>query len=369
MPLPQLPPPVEMSNDTKRAIIDGVKSVIEVLKANGKLEGDPSYGGIIHDPRDLFQFIRAYRKNPELAADIVKAKDGGLVMTDNEPLVCDVSLAQIQQLLVKTCARHFLEQENKEEVKVVTEQVTKKVLGVFSKTETVERKVGGGFDERKVRDISKCMAFDWQLPLLPAYNTLNTAQLFEAGDDLACLQSFEAIKEYGALDQQVIKRAKAVVGEDFREFLANRPAALAGAAGWNDQLYQFYRKRLGPAIFEFFTRDSKFFNVCAALEKPMVGIFGDLLAFIDSANLEEMQRLNIDKADVLVQAMRKSYGPSLRPALSNPAFAKDFLRKMVESLQHVQQERAQLAQTALISCKATAPQVAAWVERQKNSAS
>jgi hypothetical protein len=277
-------------------------------------------------------------------------------------------LAQIQQLLVKTCAKHFLEQNNKEEAKIVTEEVKTKVLGLFTKTQMVERKVGGGFDERKVREISRNMAFDWQLPLLPAYNMLNNVHLLELGDDMACLQSFETIKEFCALDQPTIKKAKGIVGDDFANIIAVRPSALPGISGWPKDMYLYYRKALGDAAFDFFSRDKAFFMVCASLDKPLISIYGDVLAYIDGANLEEMQRLNIDRTDVLLQGMKAAFGTRLKDALSNPNFAKDILRKLVESLQHVSQEKAQMAQSAMITCKAMAPQVAEWVEKQKSAA-
>jgi len=368
MTLPQLPPPVDMTSETKRNIIDALKQVIEIYKSAGKLTPEATYSSILHDPRDLYRFIRLYRANTELAADFVKDKDGNPVLGEDELLVCGVSLLQVQQLLVKTCARHYLEQENKEEVKVVTETVKKKILGVFTKTEQIERKVGGGYDERKVRDISKCMAFDWQLPLLPAYNMLNSTHLFELGDHVHCLTSFEAIRDFTQLDQPTIKKAKQTVGDDFPYFLVHRPAALAGVGTWSREMYQFYRRVLGDAAFDFFCRDKQFYMVCAALDKPLIEIYGDVLGYIDSANLEEMQRLNIDKTDVLLQAMRGAFGNTLKEALSNPNFAKDILRKMVESLQHVSQEKAQLIQSAMITCKAMAPQVADWVEKQKSLA-
>ena len=365
MTLPQLPPPVDMTNETKRNIIDALKQIIEIFKGAGKLAPEATYSSILHDPRDLYRFIRTYRSNTELAADFVKDKDGNPVSADDDLLVCGVTLLQVQQLLVKTCARHYLEQENKEDVKIVTETVKKKVLGLFTKTEQVERKVGGGFDERKVRDISKCMAFDWQLPLLPAYNMLNSAQLFELGDQVHCLTSFESIRDFTQLDQPTIKKAKQTVGDDFGYFLVTRPAALTGVGAWSRDMYLFYRRILGDAAFDFFQRDKQFYMVCAALDKPLIEIYGDVLGYIDSANLEEMQRLNIDKTDVLLQGMRTAFGPHMRGALSNPNFAKDILRRVVESMQHVSQEKAQLVQSAMITCKALAPQVAEWVAKQK----
>ena len=368
MPLPQFPPPVDMSNETKRGIIDGVKKVIEVFKGAGRLDPEASYSGIIHDPRDLYRFIKTYRNSPELVGDIVIDSKGAPATAENAPLICGVTLAQVQQLLVKTCAKHFLELANKEEEKIVTEEVKTKVLGLFTRTETIERKVGGGFDERKVRDISRNMAFDWQLPLLPAYNILNSTHLLELGDDLACLQSFDAIKEFAALDQPTIKKAKTIVGDDFGNIIAVRPAALAGIAGWPKDMYLYYRKALGDAAFEFFARDKEFFMVCASLDKPLISIYGDVLAYIDSTNLLEMQRLNIDRTDVLLQGMRAAFGPKMREALSNPNFAKDILRKVVESLQHVSQEKAQMVQSAMITCKAILPQVTEWLDKQKSAA-
>ncbi|MBV8465661.1 MAG: hypothetical protein JO218_06920 [Burkholderiales bacterium] len=356
-----------MTSETKRNIIDALKKIIEIFKTDGKLAPDASYKSITYDPRELYRFIKAYRANPELAAGLVKDADGNPVTDEEATLVCGVSLLQIQQLLVKTCARHYLEQENKEPPRVVTETVKKKVFGgLFTKTEQVERKVAGGFDERKVREISKCMAFDWQLPLLPAYNMLNSAHLLELGETIHGLTTFEAIRDFIQLDHPTLRKAKQTVGDDFPNFLA-RPAALAGVGVWTKDMYQFYRKILGESAFDFFARDKQFFNVCAELDRPLAEIYGDVLSYIDGDNLQEMMRLNIDKADVLVQAMKASFGPAIKPALGNPNFAKDMLRKVVESLQHVSQEKAQLAQSAMITCKALAPQVAEWVERQQRS--
>ena len=369
MPVPKLPPPAEMSNDTKRAIIDGVKKVIEIFKTSGRVEANTSYATLVHDPRDLYRFIKTYRNSTDLVGEVVKDAKGNPVTDENAPLVCGVTLAQIQALLVRTCAKYFLEQTNKEEESTVTEEVkTKTMFGLFTKTEIVERKVGGGFDERKVREISRNMAFDWQLPLLPAYNILNTVHLLELGDDLPALQSFETIKEFAALDQQTIKRAKAVAGDDFANIIAVRPSSLAGIGSWTKDMYHFYRKALGDSAFEFFAREKSFFMRCAELDKPLIRIYGEVLSYIDGANLEEMQRLNIDRTDVLLQGMKAAFGTRMRDALSNPNFAKDILRKLVESLQHVSQEKAQMAASAMITCKAMAPQVAEWVEKQKSAA-
>jgi hypothetical protein len=74
--------------------------------------------------------------------------------------------------------------------------------------------------------------------------------------------------------------------------------------------------------------------------------------------------LNIDKADVLIGAMKLAFGERVSQVLSQPAFAKDVLRKLVESLLHITQEKDQLAISANLTCKAIAPQVFDWLGKQ-----
>ncbi|PKU22031.1 hypothetical protein [Telmatospirillum siberiense] len=364
MALPQLPPPIDITNETKRGVIDGLKKVIEIFQAKGILEKSIGYQNVIHDPKILYDFIQTYKANAELVSKIVVGKNGGPVEDPDTPLVCNISLAQVQQLLIKTCARFFLERDTREEELTVTETVTKTRFLFFKTTEQVERKTGGGFDERKVREIARYMAFDWQLPLLTAYAQLNSAQLLELGEDIVALQTAEAILEFSKFDQPTIKKAKSTAGGDFTSILATRPGAIGGVATWSKDMYGFYRQALGDNAFEFFCRDKAFYMVCASLEKPMARIYGDVLCYIAAENLEEMQRLNIDKADVLIAAMKFAFGDNIRAVLSRPAFAKDILRKLVESLLHVTQEKSQLAISAQITCKAIAPQVLTWLSKQ-----
>lgn len=365
MPSVTLPPPIDISVEAKKGIIEGLKKVIEVFQAAGMLDTAVTYQVLIHDPRILYLFIQAYRQNRSLADKIVVGKDGKPVHDDGRPLACGISLAQVQQLLVKTCARYYLEQDTKAKEDVVTETVTKTRFLFFKTTEQVERKTGGGYDERKVRELSRFMAFDWQLPLLPAYAELNSAQLMELGEDFIQLGTAEGIHAFAQLDQAVIKKVKATVGADFSNVLAYRPEAVAGIGTWSKDMYEFYRKTLGDKAFDFFSREKPFFMVCASLDKPLIRIYGDVLCYISPPNLEEMQRLNIDKADVLISAMKMAFGDKLPSILGHPNFAKDVLRKLVESILHLSQEKSQLAMSAQITCKAIVPQVMDWLAKQQ----
>jgi len=365
MALPALPPPVEISVETKKQVIEGLKRVIEVFKAKGLIDKGLTYQAIINEPGNLQAFLGAYKKNAALADKLVVSQDGKPVRDAETPLVCGISLGQIQQLLVKTCAKKVFDKD-KVEAEPVIETITTRRFLFFTKTETIEKRPTVTADDRKLRELLNYMAFDWQLPLLPVYKeALNYQQLAELGADVVALQSEASIRSLARFDAATLKKAKAVAGNDFANLLANRPAAIPGVIVWSRDMYGFFRGALQDKAWEFFAREKSFFNVVAELDKPTARVYGDVLCYAAGENLQELQRLNIDKAGVLIEALKSSLGENCRPALTNPAFSKDFLRKLVESLLHMTQEKDQMQVSATLTVKAIAPQVADWLAKQK----
>lgn len=365
--LPTLPPPVDIDNDTKKAIIDGLKKVLARLQQQGAVEAGLAYQQLIGDPGHLQRFIEAFAANREACDDIVQAKGGGAVRDDDQMLVCNVSLNQIQQLLVVTCAKKVFEAEKT--VQTVTETVTKTSLfGLIKKTEQVEvQKVGTDpVEERKLRELARALAFAWQLPLIPAYREhLTYQQVMEIGEDLVALRTPQAVATIGQFPPDMLRKAKAATGADFADVLAHQPQAVAGIAVWNRDMYEFFRKMLGDHAWAFFAREPEFFNVVAALDKTQARIYGDVLCYIASANLEEVQRLNLDKAEVLVSSLKSAFGSKLPLVLSRPAFAKDILRKTVDNMIHMNQEKDKLMASFALTCKAMVPSVMDWLSKQK----
>lgn len=360
-----VPPPVDLAVETKKGIIDGVKKTITLFHGAGLLDKDIGYAQVIHDPNILYDFIQAYKANPGLAAKIAVDKNGKPVQEEDKPLVCGVTLAQVQQLLVKTCARYVLDDLTREEEKITTATRTVTRFLFFKTTQTYEVKTGGKADERKVRELTRHMAFDWQLPLLAAYARLSSAHLMELESDILALTTAEQILTVAGMDHAMLKKAKQTAGEDFGQVLAYRPEALNGIAQWSKDMYSLYRTTLGDKAFDFFARDKDFFMVCASLDKPLVQTYGDVLYYIAAPNLEELQRLNIDKTDILLSAMKFAFGERVVDVLSRPDFAKSILRKLVDSLIHLNQEKSQLAVSAELTCKAIAPQVIRWLSKSK----
>ncbi|MBC7950950.1 MAG: hypothetical protein H7Z12_03895 [Rhodospirillaceae bacterium] len=362
-----LPPPVDIDNDTKKAIIDGLKKVLARFQQKRLVDGALSYQDLISHPDVLDQFIATFIANRAECDDIVQAKGGKPVRDDNQDLICKVSLNQIQQLLVRTCAKKVFESEKTEHT--VTETVTKKSLfGLIKKTEQKEvTRIGNDpVEERKVRELSRYIAFGWQLPLLPAYRQhLSYQQIMEIGADVVALRTPEAIAAVGQFDPATLRKVKLAAGPDFVEILVHQPQAIAGVAVWNREMYEFYRKMLGDAAWDFFARDKAFFNVVAALDKPVARAYGDVLSFIAAENLAEVQRLNIDKTEVLVTSLRAAFGNRLPQVLGHPNFSKDILRKVVDNMLHMTQEKDKLMASFALTCKAMVPTVNEWLSKQR----
>ncbi|MBC7905126.1 MAG: hypothetical protein H7Y60_00040 [Rhodospirillaceae bacterium] len=362
-----LPPPVDIDNDTKKAIIDGLKKVLARFQQKGMVQESLTYQDLISHPDVLEQFIATFTANRAECDDIVQAKGGQPVRNDDQDLICKVSLNQIQQLLVRTCAKKVFESEKTEHT--VTETVTKKALfGLIKKTEQKEvTRIGNDpVEERKVRELSRYIAFGWQLPLLPAYRQhLSYQQIMEIGADVVALSTPEAIATVGKFDPATLKKVKATAGPDFADILVHQPQAIAGIMVWNREMYEFYRKMLGDAAWEFFARDKAFFNVVASLDKPVARAYGDVLSFIAAENLAEVQRLNIDKTEVLVTSLRSAFGNRLPQVLGHPNFSKDILRKVVDNMLHMSMEKDKLMASFALTCKAMVPTVNEWLSKQR----
>lgn len=366
MAIATLPPPVDIDNDTKKAIIDGLKRVMAAFQEAGLLAADATYQHLIADPALLTAFVRTFQDHRDMVDAIVRPREGSApVRDDDQMLVCGVSLNQIQQLLVRTCAKKVFESDRS--VQTVTETVTKKSFLFFKTTAQVEvqRAAADPVEERKIREISRYVAFGWQLPLLDAYrHCLTYQQIMEIGEDLMALQSAEDIAAVAEFEPAVLKKVKQATGPDFGEILAHRPRAIGGIAVWNRDMYEFYRKLLGDNAWTFFARDKAFFNVVASLDKSTAKVLGDVLCYVAAANLEEFQRLNIDKCEILVVSLKGAFGDKLPLILELPAFGKDVMRKVVDNLLHMTQEKDKLLAAYALTCKSMVPGVLEWLAKQ-----
>ena len=372
MALPKPPPTVEIPPDTKRAVLAGVRKIVEIFQGEGRMMPGITHADVLHDPDLLASFIAAFRANPALYADIVVGYDGRPVSVSepDKPLICGVSLAQIQQLMVKTCARYLFLQDEDEKDKAAAKPVPPpaKRFGLFKDKAPTPQPSGAGKDPRALREILSFIAFDWQLPLLADYAELSLQQLAELGENILALRTSQAVHELARFDYNMIRKARALLGAEFPIMLGSRPAAIYGALYWPKDMYAFFRSILGPRFYDFLARDEPFFMMVATMDKAMMRVYGDALAYIAKENLIEMQRLNIDRIDVLMSTLRAHFGPGTEQLLALPSFAKEILRKNVEGLVHMTQNKDHMQAAQMVTWGAMAPRVEEWLSRQPKPA-
>ncbi|MFA6019130.1 MAG: hypothetical protein WC722_02630, partial [Rhodospirillales bacterium] len=291
-------PPVDITPETRNAIVDGLKQVLAAFQSAKKIKAEITYQALIEKPEALYQFIQLFRANRELADGVVKGKNGQPVRDDETELVCGVSLAQVQRLLILTSAkRHF----GVSAPAAKPAEDKKGGLGsLFRKAEVKPDASSRSNEERKLAELAKFLAYDWQIPLLQVYKDALTYQhVLELGSDLTLLKDAQAIAQAGRLEPAHIRKARQVAGGEFVQLLSENPKAVEGVIYWNADMYKFFRSVLGDKCWHFFGRDHHFFNALSSFEKAKIRLFGDTLAYIAPECLIEFDRLNLDKTSAL----------------------------------------------------------------------
>ena len=354
--------------DNKQAVIEGIKKVIAKLGSQGVLQGEVAYRQLVHEPKLLSLFLQACRKAPALLSGIALDEVGQDVTDPNAPLNCGTTLNEIEQRLIRTCARYHFESQDGE-VKPAAKAktvVTRNFFG-FKKTETVSAAAepGKGPGAVKARAIVPVMKEAWQLDMLDAYAALPPGIVGELGETLLVVRNPALFAEVAKLDPITARKGRNLLSaEDFSYALGNHPSAIRGAVYWGPEWYRFYRGALDLKAFEFFARDDAYFMVCASLTKPSLTLIGDMLCYISEPSLKELTTLDLDKTEAMVVGIRAAFGARTRDVLSHPKFASEVLHKIVESVRDLNYKPEQLRQAVAFSCKAVAPDVLRWVDRK-----
>ncbi len=359
-------PPVDITPETRNAIVDGLKQCLGVFQAAKKVKNEISYQNLIENPAALYQFIQIYRANREMVDNIVKAKSGQPVRDDDTELACGVSLSQVQRLLILTAAkRHF---GVSGAIQKPAEEKKGGIGSLFRKSEAKAEAPSRTNEERKLSELAKYLAYDWQIPLLQVYrDSLTYQHVMELGPELTLLKDAKAIAQAGRLDPAQVRKARQVVGGDFVNLISDNPKAIEGVIYWNADMYKFFRSLLGDKAWIFFGRDQQYFNALASFEKAKLRLFGDALAYMAPECLIEFERLNIDKINAMMEAFRGNFGDDLEMILSQKSFAFDVMHRLVESFVHLKKEPDQLKVYADMTCKAILPSMQEWLAKTKAS--
>ncbi len=331
-----LPPNVAVDKAVKGQIIQGTKDAIALLHENELLDASLDFDAILNDPENLKTLFATFRDNMDLFAETVVDKAGDPIVDETTETACGVTLQQVQKLLISTAARRFF---IRNDGKVVTKKTKKKVkhLVFFTKEVTVKKKVRLKEGAKKFDAMKRVIGFDWQLDMLEFYrDRLPFSHLLVLNDDILAITDVAHGDEMVEIHHEDFKKVKESVGVYFRNLIAHGAAAIPGILYWRKDLVMSFIKAMGERAWEFFKRDKEFYDHCTELDNARIEIYGDVLVYIHADNLTEMDRLNLDRLDGTLNAMKATFGDQIEEILAEPLLAVEILRPTVDSFIHLE---------------------------------
>lgn len=354
-PASNMPVPITADLEAKTLVIEGLRKAMTVYQNGGFMPGGIDYDDMLDDPLAAEAFVNAYKENASLCDEFVKDKNGQPIPADQPHITteCGVSITEIERLIVITVAKRLYMQLDKEED---PEDEGKKFLFFFKKKP--KKKEGPGRGERRFMSVKSLLGFGWQLPLLETYRDhFSAAHIMSLGEDILHIRSAESLIAATQFEPETIRKAKAIMGDEFIEVLQNKPAALAGIVSWGSDRYKTFKKLLGPHIWTFYTRDQHDFNAIASLDAPRLRALGTLLATVDAENLKELNRLDAGKFQAVVQSMKDVFGDDLLVVMAKEKMAHKVLRRLVDGFLHMEVDDETFRDTAGVSIQAVHAEV------------
>jgi len=331
-----LPPNVAVDKAVKGQIIQGAKDAITLLHDNDLLDKALDFDAILNEPQNLKSLFTIFRDNIDLFAETVVDKAGDPITDETTETACGVTLQQVQKLLVSTAARRFF---IRNDGKVITKKHKKKVTSMvfFTKEVTVKKKVKLKEGAKKFDALKRIIGFDWQLDMLEFYrDRLPYSHILVLNDDVLAITDEAQGDEVIKVHHEEYKKVKEAVGVYFRNVVAHGSAAIPGILYWRKDLVASFIKAMGERSWEFFKREKEFFDHCTELDNPRIEIYGDVLTYIAIDNLTEMDRLNLDRLDATLIAMKETFGDKIEEILAEPLLAIEILRPTVDSFIHLE---------------------------------
>jgi len=185
--------------------------------------------------------------------------------------------------------------------------------------------------------MKRIIGFDWQLDMLDFYrDRLPYSHLLVLNDDVLAIHDEKHGDEVVEIHHEDYKKVKEAVGVYFRNVVAHGASAIPGILYWRKDLVMSFIKAMGEKAWIFFKRDKSFFDHCTELDNARIGIYGDVLTYIDPLNLIEMDRLNLDRLDGTIVAMKETFGDEIEKILAEPLLAVEILRPTVDSFIHLE---------------------------------
>ena len=311
--IPPVPPLITFEPHTRDIVLGSIKLVLKRLKKKGVVDEALEYQDLLRDPHAMLTFIQQFKESRDIAHDLAVDAQGKPVLDDNGDLICKVTLAQVERLLVYTCAK---------KVAAASDPSTAPKKGTTGGKSAAPGELPEAVKER--------MAFDWQLPLLPLYLQDLTDEHFRVlGPRLLLLRSAEAVGIVSRIEPADIRKAEQMMGPAFDAVLASRPRAIRGTALCNPKAFKALKGGVGKRMWDVLSADPQIVVELLGLSNDRIAV---LAPFASELSVEAFR--NIESVpDALLKPMLESFhqvfGDLAKALLGDEPFAKQFLFGMI----------------------------------------
>jgi len=350
--VPTIPPLITFEPQTRDVVLGSIKLVLKRLKQKGVIEDALEYQDLLRDPFAMLSFIRQFKAHREVAHDLAVDAAGKAVDDDGGRLICNLTLAQIERLLVFTCAKKLA--AGRDPAPAAGKKGAAKGKPVPATGELPE-------------PVKELIAFSWQLPLLPLYLEELTEEHFRVlGPRLLLLHSPDALSTISRIDPADVRKAERLMGPDFDEVLATRPRAIRGAALCNPKAYKVLKATVGKRMWEVLSADPQVVVELLGLPGDQIGALAPFAPEMSVEAFHQIEAVPVLLLKPMLDSFHQVFGDLSKVLLGDEDFAKQFLFSMIGTVRSMpansEKELTRSAQTLTYKWESMRGPVTEWWE-------
>ncbi len=371
-----IPALINLNDRDKAVVIGSIKLVLGRLKKKGSIAKGTRYEDLLADPERMFDFITAYKAAPDTAKDVALDKTGKPVETGDQSLVCDMTLAEIERLLVYTCAKRVWRKTAGENGGDAATPGNKKrsFFALFRKIGLFRKKRDASEASTALSEvpagIKSYIAFDWQLPLLENYaNTLTKNHIKSLGEAILALKTHQDLETVTEMDPTAIRKAYDITGDQFHDMLNCSPSAINGLKDVNEETYKSVFELIGHRTWNMFAGDPEVLNELLNLRDDQIEALAPVVSDLCIESLNMLLDIPEQILGPAATSFGEVFGEQQPELLGNGEFAEKFMFDVVGSFRSSAEggelDVGALGQTTALKWTSIKPQALKWLEGQE----
>ncbi len=336
-----VPPVADLGDEVKDVVLGSVKFAIKRLRESGGIPAETKYKDLLADPAKMGEFIAAYKKDRSVAHDLALDATGKPVDDDWTELVCGITMAQIERLLVFTCFKRIYKKAS-----------------------------GGKGGKKDIPDaIKRAIAFDWQLPFLTLYaEMMPPAHYNLMEDNIFHARSAEDIEKIARTNAGELTRALELTGKYFVMFMDAPEIARDMIREKGSQEFDRMEILAGDQVFRFFGLDEQVMVEVLGLSDDHLSAFGPLAVSLSLESFRALEDMPANALAPFMRALLDVFGEQAYDLLARDGFAGKFLKNNVSIFRDMdagdEGEAEHLGKSAVIKWQSMKAAVTEWLDAQ-----